>query len=71
MRRIIQWMAAGVVLACAALAPAAEADTEDLKTTVEALKALLKDQSNRLAELENQQAAQNASLAKIDRKSVV
>jgi hypothetical protein len=65
MRRIVKWMTAGVILACAAMAPAAEADTEDLKTTVEALKARLKDQSNRLAELENQQAAQNASLAKI------
>jgi len=67
MRRIVKWMAAGVVLACAALAPAVEtqsADNEDLKTTVEALKARLKDQSNRLAELENQQAAEKASLAK-------
>ena len=67
MRRIVKWMAAGVVLACAALAPAVETqpvDNEDLKTTVEALKARLKDQSNRLAELENQQAAEKASLAK-------
>ena len=65
MRKIIEWMAVGVVLACAALAPAAETEIEDLKTTVEALKALLKDQSSRLAELENQQAAQKASLVKI------
>ena len=65
MRRIIRWMAVGIVVACTALAPAAETDSEDLKTTVEALKARLKDQSNRLAELENQQAAQNASMAKI------
>ena len=67
MRRIVKWMAAGVILACAALAPAVETqpvDNEDLKTTVEALKARLKDQSNRLAELENQQAAEKASLAK-------
>jgi hypothetical protein len=61
----MKWMAAGIVVACATLAPAAETDNEDLRTTVEALKARLKDQSNRLAELENQQAAQNASLAKI------
>jgi hypothetical protein len=58
-------MAAGVVLACAALAPAAEPDGEDLRTTIEALKAKLRDQEIRLAELEGQQAAQNASLAKI------
>jgi hypothetical protein len=61
----MKWIVAGVVLACAALAPAAETEIEDLKTTVEALKAKLRDQENRLAELEDQQAAQNASMAKI------
>ena len=65
MRKITKWMAAGVILACAALAPAAETDNEDLRTTVDALKARLKDQGNRLAELEAQQAAQKESMAKI------
>jgi hypothetical protein len=65
MQRTINWMAAGVILVCAALAPAAENETEDLRTTIEALKAKLRDQENRLAELEDQQAAQKASMAKI------
>lgn len=41
------------------------ADTEDLRTTIEALKARLRDQNNRLAELEAQQSKQAASMAQI------
>ncbi len=65
MQRTLKCMVAGAILVCACLAPAAKAENEDLKTTVEALKARLRDQSNRLAELEDQQAAQKGSLAQI------
>jgi hypothetical protein len=41
------------------------ADPEDLKTTIAALKARLRDQDNRLAELEAQQSKQAAGMAQI------
>jgi len=65
MKRISTWLAAGMLLVCGASAGADEPDLAELKTTIEALRAKLRDQGNRLAELEDQQAAQNASLAEI------
>jgi hypothetical protein len=65
-----KWIAfAALALAAAtamAQAPATQpAGPEDLSTTIEALKARLRDQNNRLAELEAQQTKQAASMAQI------
>jgi hypothetical protein len=66
-----KWLALAVLALAAATAlaqtPASRpsAGPEDLNTTIEALKARLRDQNNRLAELEAQQAKQTASMAQI------
>jgi hypothetical protein len=64
MQRTSKWIPLLIgVFASAALAQ--PAPPEDLQTTVEALKARLRDATNRLAEVESQLARQQASLADV------
>jgi len=65
MTRLSKWLMAGTLLFCSAAAVAAEPDVKDMQTTINALRAKMRDQGNRLAELEDQQAAQKASMVQI------